>query len=174
MSTIAGVVAWAAMAITTIAPAVPGTVGQTAAGASIQLSEAARGHPSILLVGFSKKAGEETGRWEAKLWGDRFPQESNVEIYRVAMLQSVPTWLRMLARRNIRHGSRPARPEHLVLLFQDEQVWKTFVHFGDRDDVYVVLVDRSGAAVWSGHGNAESATYGLLRDQVRQMPRQAR
>jgi hypothetical protein len=149
-------------------PAFPRTTAETASGHPITLPDAAQGRIAVLLVAFSKKAGEATAPWEDRLIRD-YTSNPRLAVFRVAVLESIPALLRHFARGGIEQNVARERRDSFVLLFHLEDVWKQVVRFDTPDDAYVVLLDGAGSVRWHTRGRADSGEYESLRSQIDQL-----
>jgi len=132
---------------------VPATPGETINGKPVVLAQALAGHPAILIMGFTKEAGNLCTYWARNLHSD--PVLTGIPIYEAAMLAAAPGFVRGMIKSSIRKGLSPSEQESFVVLSKDEQAWKSY--FGVTDDKvpYVVLLDAQGKIRWQGHGAAK-------------------
>ncbi len=98
---------------------------------------------TVLVVGFSRRAG---GLVDA--WADRFDRDfgadPSVAIYRVAVLSGVPALFRHLVLGSIKSSVPSEYRSRFLTTFRDGRAWKLIVGFHERDEPYVLLVDRRG------------------------------
>ena len=148
------------------AQTIPHTEAETLSGKKIVLPDAFAGHSAILIIGFSRSGGDSAGRWGKEIRKDLADQKE-VRIFSVAELQDAPK----LARGLIRHGMRGGLPQNehdsFVLLYQDEDVWKTLAGFSDTNDAYILLVDSAANISWRAHGKSPDAqTISALKTEI--------
>ena len=137
----------------TPAPAMPSTEGETLTGKHLVLSQVSAGHPTILVMGFSKDAGDPATDWARALRKD--PALSQVHVYEAAMLAAAPAFIRGVIKSSIRKGILPVDQESFVILTRDEQSWRTWFGVTNDKESYVVLLDPQGKIQWHGHGAAK-------------------
>jgi hypothetical protein len=136
------------------AQAVPSTVGETLSGKRVVLAEAMAGHATVLIMGFSKDAGDPCADWMRAVRGD--PAFAGVTVYEAAMLAGAPGFVRPMIKAGIRKGFSPAEQESFVVLTADEKAWKAYFQVGNDKDPYVALLDHDGHLRWHGSGRAKN------------------
>ncbi len=121
---------------------------------------------TVLVVGFSRKAGD-----EVKPWADRFERDFGARprfaCYSVVVLAGVPPLLRSLVLGFIKNGTDSKDRSRLFTTFQDEEAWKAVVGFGRPDEPYVVVVDREGRIGTSLRGAFDASLYEATANHVR-------
>jgi hypothetical protein len=132
--------------------ALPNTAGETLNGKPIVLADAVRGHAAVLVVGFSKEAGDGNGGWARALHAD--PAFAGIAVYQVAILERAPGFVRGSIKAGLRKGVAPADHDNFVVLVQDEKQWRNYFNVTADKDPYVVLLDAAGRDRWHGHGAA--------------------
>ena len=134
-------------------------------GATLQLPSALAGKAAVLVVGFSRKSGDQTARWVKRLAEDA-TVSSAVAIYSVAILQEVPGLFRGLVVNGIRNETPRSFWSYSFVAFSKEAVWKSLVGFERPDDAYLLLIDTQGRELWRGHGEVTSLLYDELSSNV--------
>jgi hypothetical protein len=132
--------------------ALPNTAGETLSGKSIVLADAVRGHAAVLVVGFSKEAGDGSGGWAKALHADR--ALDGIAVYQVAIIERAPGLVRGMIKAGMRKGIAPADQDSFVVLVQDEKLWRSYFNVTAEKDPYVALLDAAGQNRWHGHGAA--------------------
>ena len=135
------------------AQSLPATPGQTLSGRHIVLADAVRGHPAVLIVGFTKEAGDGCGAWAKSLRNDA--ALGGVQIYQVAMLEQAPGFARGAIKSGLRKGASAAEQDFFVVLTQDDKLWRSYLSVTADKDPYVMLMDVDGRVRWHGHGAAK-------------------
>jgi hypothetical protein len=138
----------------------PGSEAETLSGKHLVVAEVARGHRTILVMGFSKDAGDGCTEWSRTLRAD--PALAGVPVYGGAMLAAAPGFIRGLIKSALRKSLSPAEQEQFLVLVTDEAAWRAWFGVGDDKQPYVVVVDAAGRVAWRGHGAARE-----LEGQVR-------
>jgi hypothetical protein len=114
---------------------IPQIKGTTLEEQAIILPDAVRGKVTLLIITFSKAAGE-LGRG----WGDPFlkdyPQDDKVTSYAIAMLEDVPSLMRGMVRGGIKRGVPLSMRRRFLTVTQDENQWKQYVGLkNDKDHI---------------------------------------
>lgn len=137
---------------TGLAQTIPSTEGETLAGQRIVLSDAVKGHPAVLIAGFSHEAGDSCGVWFHALRSDH--AFKGVAVYEVAEIAKAPSFVRGMIKSGMRKGMAASDQESFVVLTQDDANWRSFFQVQDDKDPYVILLGASGEVRWRGHGKA--------------------
>jgi len=137
----------------------PAIEGENLLGAKIALPEAAKGHPSVVVIGFSHASQAQT-----KTWSDRL--DSEFKVYSIAMLQDVPRLVRPMAVGGIKSGVPQAQKDHYLLLFKSEKELKDAFAFGAPNDAYLALVAGDGTIRWRFHGPFSEESLKELKAQA--------
>lgn len=132
----------------------PLTEGETLSGRKLVIAQALSGHPSLLIMGFSKAAGDPCTDWARAL--NRDPAFSSITVYEAAMLASAPSLVRGMIKSSMRKGLAPAEQQRFVILTSDEKPWHDFFHVSNDKDPYAILLDAKGNTLWQGHGPVQS------------------
>jgi hypothetical protein len=130
----------------------PSTQGDTLAGTRIVLSDAVKGHPAILIAGFSHDAGDPCGVWFHDLRSD--PAFKGVAVYELAEIEKAPSFVRGMIKSGMRKGVAASDQENFVVLTRDDANWRSFFQVQNDKDPYVVLLGATGEVRWRGHGKA--------------------
>jgi len=131
----------------------PATPGETLSGKKLVLAEAVKGHAAVLVIGFSREAGDGCGVWAKALHAD--PAMAGVAIYEAAMIEKAPGFVRGMIKSGMRKGLTPVQQDAFVVLTQDDKLWRSYLQVTEEKDPYVVLLDAGGSVLWHGHGAAE-------------------
>jgi hypothetical protein len=134
--------------------AMPATAGETLSGKRVVLADAVRGHPTVLVAGFSRGGGNACAAWVKALHGDS--ALSGVTVYQMAMIAGAPGMMRGMIKNNMKKGVPPAEQENFVVLTQDENSWRSYFEVSADQDPYVILMDGSGKVLWHGHGSPDN------------------
>ena len=126
------------------------------------------GKITVLILGFSKQGGQRTGPWQEHLSQD-FANDRHFTSYTIAVLEDVPALFRGMIKSGIRSGTPAAKRDHMVTTVSGESALKKFAAVSDSSVPYLVLLDGSGHARWSGHGQFEQQQYDELRVAVKNL-----
>jgi hypothetical protein len=132
--------------------AMPMTSGETVSGKRIVLAEVLRGRTSVLVMSFSREAGNRSNAWFRPDRADA--ALAGVTVYQAAMLQAAPGLVRGVIKNSMRKGLTASEQDHTVILLQDEKLWRSYFGVTADKDPYVVLIDAAGQVRWHGHGEA--------------------
>jgi hypothetical protein len=139
--------------------------GQTLNGKAITLPEAAVGSVTLLLLGTSKKSGEQTGPWKDHFVAD-FGSHPHVTYFVAAMLQSAPPIVRGMIRAGMRKKTPASALAHVLTSSSDEDAWKKYLDRKNDNLPAVLLLDRSGHLRWSFNGVFDADHYLALKMAV--------
>jgi hypothetical protein len=132
--------------------AMPLTPGETLSGRRIDLTEALRRHTALLVMSFSREAGNGCNAWARSVRADA--ALDGVTVYQAAMLERAPGLLRGVIKSAMRKGLTASEQDHYVILAQDEKLWRSYFGVTADKDPYVVLIDAAGRVRWRGHGES--------------------
>ena len=156
-----GILAFTAWALSPGAP-FPAVEAETLAGGRLRLPDAAKGKAAVVVVTFSKEAGE-----ASKPWCNRFLKDSPTgQLYQIAMLEKAPRLVRGLIRRGMRGDMPPTLQARMLLLDAGEAEWRKMV--GVTNDAYPCLatLDAEGRITWIYQGPFEESAYQKLRQHA--------
>lgn len=141
--------------------------GETVNGKPIELPDAAAGKVTLLILGFSKKAGQGTGAWRERVIKD-FGSDAQFTTYTVAVLEDAPAFVRPMIRSGIKSGTPEALRDHMVTTASGEAEWKKFLGASDTAVPYLALLDGEGRLKWSSSGVFNEQEYEQLVSEVKQ------
>ena len=136
--------------------------GQTLDDKTIVLPDEAAGKVTLLVVSFSRKAGERTASWRERFAAD-FASDPHVTYYVAAMLQGAPSFIRGMIRSGIRKGTPAAAQSHVLTSGTDEASWRQYLEVKDDSLPAVLLLDQTGHARWSCDGVFDPDHYRELK-----------
>ena len=130
-------------------------------GKKIVLPEDAKGHATVLVIGFTHASQNQTKAWAAQL-------QPSFEMYSLAVLEDVPRLVRGMAVGGIKGGVPQNQRDHFLLVFHGEKELKAAAGFEKPDDAdaYLVLLDRDGAISWRFHGPFSESTRDELKTRL--------
>ena len=147
-------------------PLTPGTPfptleAETLAGGKLRLPDAAKGQPALLVITFSKDAGD-----ASKPWCERFVKDfGSSRLFQAAHLERAPRLVRGLIRRGMR-GDMPASLQaRMLLIYQGEAEWRS--RFGVTNDnlPYLVTLNAEGRITWIHQGKFDEGQYRKFQSQ---------
>jgi hypothetical protein len=162
-----------ATAISTAQTLRPGTTIPQIRGATLEdqdiiLPDAVRGKVALLIITFSKAAGELGRGWNDPFLND-YPQDDKVTSYAIAMLEDVPSLLRGMVRGGIKKSVPSSMRHRFLTVKQDENQWKQYVGLKSDKDPYLILLDRNGQLQWMHSGTFDPTIYGGLRARIAEL-----
>ena len=109
----------------------------------ITLPDVAAGKETLLIITFSKAAGERARSWNDPFFKD-YPQDDKVTSYAIAMLEDVPGLLRGMVRGGIRRGVPAPMRRRFLTVIKGEAEWRKHAGVQDDKDAYLL------SAGWQG------------------------
>lgn len=136
----------------------PSVTAQTLSGEEVVLPRDI-GELAVFVTGFTK-----VSRAQTEAWAHRLRDDSRVSpkatIYEVSILDGVPGFLRGMIISQMKSGIAPQRQKRFLIVTEGVDSWKrALVASGSDDQAYLILVQRSGALVWRGHGAVNDSSY---------------
>ena len=148
------------------AQSLPKTDEVTLAGDQVNLESSLKGNTGILVLGFSKKSGDQAKEWTKALLSE-FSADRSVVIFEMPILESMPRLVRGMAVRSMKNASSPTERQHFVPVFHNEMQWKQVAQFSEPDDAYIVVLDRERKIVWREHGPIDEKRKAELIGKIR-------
>jgi len=161
------------MAIASAQALRPGTTilqikGTTLEEQAVVLPDAVRGKVTLLIITFSKAAGELGRGWNDPFLKD-YPQDDKVTSYAIAMLEDVPSLLRGMVRGSIKRGVPLSMRRRFLTVKEDENRWKQYVGLKSDKDPYLILLDGNSQVQWIHHGAFDPTVYGGLKVRIAEL-----
>jgi hypothetical protein len=128
----------------------PSTPAETLSGAKLSFPEALNGKPGVCIFGFNRSAYRKLLPWLEPL------AREGVNVWAVAHVSGLPL-VRDAVRVNLRRSATDAQQARTVIMTQDGKTWKQILQVENEDRPVVVVIDRSGQAVWM-----EQAAYSRM------------
>jgi hypothetical protein len=144
----------------------PQLSGQTLAGKPLELPAAIMGDPAVVIISFSKTAGNDARSWNERLSMD-FPK--GVPSYTIILLESVPKLFRGLAVSNIKSSMPVLMQDRTIVLYSDEMLWKQRVAFSEDSRAYVIMLGSDGRILWRCEGAFSEPSYNQMKDQIEKL-----
>jgi hypothetical protein len=147
---------------------IPQIKGATLEDQDIILPDAVRGKVTLLIITFSKAAGELGRGWNDPFFKD-YPQDDKVTSYAIAMLEDVPSLLRGVVRGGIKKGVPSSMRRRFLTVNRDENQWKQYVGLKNDKEPYLLLLDRNSQLQWIHHGAFDPTVYGGLKVRIAEL-----
>lgn len=148
-----------------VGDAVPAIEAESLVGRQVVLPQAIQGRAAILVFSFSRKAGKPAVAWGEALQ-ERFGNQTDVEIWRVLVLEDVPGLFRGFVTGSIKRSIPLSMHIRTLKLCRDAAGWKQRLGMQPVENPCVVLLDAEGKVRWLKSGPAESALLAGLQDSV--------
>ena len=156
----------AALAITIVlGAAMPHTEAETLSGKKIVLPDAVTGHPTIVVMGFTKRSQSQTSAWSTQLTKD-YANEPRLQRYSIAVLDGAPAFVRGMVASSIRRRVPKDEQDTFIVLSHDTKSWRDLAAISNADDAYIILFDETAHVVAQTHGSVEEA-YAPLQTEIR-------
>jgi hypothetical protein len=150
--------------------ALPHTEAETLSGKKLVLPDAVQGHPTIVVIGFTKRSQSQTTAWSTQLIKD-YAAEPRLQRYSIAVLDDVPGLIRGLVISGIRKSVPKEQQDNFVILTHDAKPWRDLAGITNADDAYVILFDTTAHVIAQTHGSVEEA-YAPLQSEIRELLKQ--
>jgi hypothetical protein len=138
-------------ALSSTAQTLPSSEAQSVAGEKLVLATALHGQNFLLIMSFSREAGPGSDAWASALAAD--PVLHGIPVYRAAMLEAAPGFVRALIRSSLRHQLPPAEQSRYLIFSRDEKLWRDFLHLAADKQPVVALIGADGKMRWRGQGS---------------------
>lgn len=120
----------------------------------------------MLVIGFSKRASDETREWSKRLFAAEKKNKGRSNVYGLIMLARVPRFARGFVTSSIRRDISPAVQSHFVTVTDNEEAWRKTLQVTSDEEAYLLVVDGQGSVVWRGHGNYSDKTLAVIEDAL--------
>jgi hypothetical protein len=131
---------------------IPNVDGKSLNGEQVELPKDLRGSNAILIVGFTRKSGEQSKRWELEVSKMMACDGQSLQWYELPVLSDVPRLVRPLVLRAMRSGLTPELRSHFIPIYSNSEAWKRSVNFSVPEDAYIALINKSGKVEHLWHG----------------------
>jgi ATP10 protein len=145
--------------------ALPHTEAETLSGKKIVLPDALNNHPTIVVMGFTKRSQSQTSAWTTQLTKD-YANEPRLQRYSIAVLDGVPGFIRGRVIASMRRGVSSDQQDTFIVLTHDAKPWRDLAAITNADDAYVILFDSTAHVVAQTHGPVDDA-YAPLQSEIR-------
>lgn len=146
----------------------PKVTGTSLSGNQVQLPDAAKGHPALIIVGFSHDSQAQTKQWDIQAH-KQFSAPPKLEIYAIAVLQDAPRFVRGMIVHSMK-GSVPSdEHDHYLTVVEGENDLKGAAKFEKADEAYLLLIDANGEIQWRGHGPSTDAAAADLAAHLKNL-----
>lgn len=155
------------VAVLRLGEPLPPLAGETLQGARVQLPADGQGSTTLVLVTFSRAAGE-----AARVWADRFATEfrgaAGVGFYSVMFLADAPSFVRGMILGGMRRGLPADRQARTLVIEEPADAWRgdlqaaTAAPPADADGPFALLLDGQGKVVWLHAGALSEAGFAQL------------
>jgi hypothetical protein len=137
----------------------PAIGGDNLLGAKVALPDAAKGHVTAIVVGFTHASQTQTQAWSAKI-------ASQLDYYSIAVIEDAPRLVRGMISSGMKSSVAKDQRDRFVLATKGEKELKEAAGFDKPDDAYLLLIDRDGQIRWRFHGPVSDGALGELKSQA--------
>lgn len=141
----------------------PETEAETLSGRKVIVPAAFGGRPAVVVWSFSKAAGEKTRAWLEPLL------KQGLNAWGAAMLEAAPRFVRPMIRGGMRKEMNAGLQDRQLLLYRDEKGWRARLAIQDDSVPWVVILDRTGAVMWSRPGVFETKALGEVEEKLKSL-----
>jgi len=134
----------------------PSVSGTTLTGAAVTLPDAGKGHPTVIIVGFTHGSQSQTDPWARKLDGV-------LDYYSIAVIEDAPRLVRGMILSGLKGSVPKERHTRVLTVTKGEKELKAAVGFERGDDAYIVLLNGDGAIQWRHHGAPDDGAVAELK-----------
>jgi len=145
-----------------IGETMPAVAGETLSGQKLELPAADTGRTRVLVFSFAKAASADSKQWNERFDKDLGPA-GPIARYRLIFLESVPRLFRGMAVSGIRSGLPHAVSDKTLLVYKDEDAWKTRLAVSNDKHSYVVVLGPDGRVRWLSTGAFNQTGYAELQ-----------
>jgi hypothetical protein len=145
---------------------IPNLDGKSLNGEQVQLPKDLHGSNAILIVGFTRKSGEQSKQWGLEVGKMTACDGHPVQWYELPVLTDVPRLMRPLVVLSIRSGLTPELQSHFVPVYSSSEPWKQVVGFSAQDDAYIAVVGKTGQVEHLWHGAFDESKLAELKQSV--------
>jgi hypothetical protein len=146
-------------------PQMPKIQGESLAGNTVVLPDAAAGKVAVLIFGFTKASKVPTSAWADKLQA-YLGTRPDVELYQLPVLEDVPRLFRSMVISGIRKGVPENKRDHFVPVLQGEADLKKLVGYREKDDAYLIILGRAGNIVQQIHGAPNDVSIAQVKSTI--------
>lgn len=156
----------------------PPLEGKTLSGDVAALPRDTKGHPAILVIGFTKGAAKVTRPWldgcrsagAASAAEAASAAASAVTCYDVRMLEDVPRIFRGMVERGMRSGLPIELQRRTLLVYAENEAWRERVGAKEEKTAYVLGCDKEGRIRGTATGEFVERELKRILDAVRSGP----
>ena len=147
--------------------AMPHTEAETLSGKKIVLPDAVLGHPTIVVIGFTKRSQSQTSAWSTQLAKD-YANEPRLQRYAFAVLDDVPSFIRGIVISSIQRGVPKEQQDAFIILTHDAKPWRDLAAITAPNDAYVILFDETAHVIAQTQGPIEKS-YAPLQQEIQDL-----
>jgi len=145
---------------------IPKVDGKSLNGDVVHIPADVHGSSVILIVGFTRKSGDQSRQWGLELSQMKCADGKRVEWYGLPVLSDVPRLIRPLVLQGMRSGLTPEVRSRFVPIYSSSEAWKQSVHYSAPDDANVALVSNTGQLKHLWHGVYDTEKGSQVRQSL--------
>ena len=150
------------------AESLPGTEGENLLGQKVKIADSLKGKIGVLVIGYSRSAGDITAAWDKRLSAD-YASNPAVTIYQIPMLGGAPGFIRGTIVSGMKKGVPAPKQANFIVVVKDEDEWKRVCGYQKGEDAYVVIVDKTGEIRQHSPVDAKLGNYSSVHDQIEKL-----
>jgi hypothetical protein len=135
------------------------------AGQKVDLPDAASGKVAVLVFGFTHASQTTTEAWVKRIQAD-FSKTSGFELYQLPVLEDAPRFIRGMVVSGMKKGVAENLRANFIPVLHDEAELKKLVGYSEKDDAYMVVLDRGGKVAYQAHSATPDQGYAQLQAKV--------
>ena len=144
----------------------PQIAGSSLNGKQIQLPNASKGHPAVILLGFSHDSQTQMKQWGVRL-RTQFSGSPDVEVYSIVVLEDAPRLIRGMIVHSMKSSVPADQHDRFLTVVQGEADLKRAAKFEKANEAYLLLLDVNGEIQWRTHGEATDRASSDLTDHFK-------
>lgn len=149
---------------------IPASSGTALDGHTITLPRDLSAPATVLILGFTRSSPDATTAWEKSV-RISLAATPSIRYLDIAFLEDVPSLMRPLILRSLRHYVPDRVKPCFLPLTAQEALWKQIAGFSSNDPnaAYILLVDPSGRVHWQTHLPLTPDRFNELAAAARQL-----
>ncbi len=120
--------------------------------------------PSLLIIGFNKASRSAMDAWSNAIEELLQEEPTNLEPFRVMMVEKIPGFIRGTVIRSIRKNTPEKLHRRNLLIRKGSETWEELVQYDETDDAFLILIDNNTRRIlWQNKGGPTQQLLDTLR-----------
>lgn len=133
---------------------------------TLSLPDDFAGERNLLLIAFQRKQQENVDTWLREM--KRFESSPDFHYYELPTISKLNPITRWFINRGMRSGiPDPEARARTITLYLDKAEFKKALNLPDENQIYAILVDRTGKVYWRSEGDFDEAKAASLQRALR-------